>query len=191
MEDPFSEYNQSAEDEYIDIDLRSPAIFCCSISSPDHTQETTISTADELFCSENLLPLRLPHCMQKEKKLQRGSETVSKDSQLHVASIESEHEKSWSKKLKGIGQSLLKLKISKAYFSKSISSVKSRNLASKSVPALSLSSVSSSSFSCVSRSSHMLKRSSSMSSEMESSVMGAIAYCKKTQQICGRKGECR
>ncbi|XP_020682954.1 probable membrane-associated kinase regulator 4 [Dendrobium catenatum] len=202
MADQFSANDQSAEvEEYIDMDIRSTTIFCYHISSPNHKEfefhlasnpphkQTSISTADEHFDKGNLFSF-------EEEKLLKDSETMTTAGEIDiVSSIELESNKSWSKKLKGIGQSLVRFKISKAYFKslittkkeaewsyrKSHNSVFLRNLTSKSVSATSLSSTSSSSFSSVSRISHTLKRSSSMSSEMERSVMGAIAYCKKSQ----------
>ncbi|KAH0470778.1 hypothetical protein IEQ34_000501 [Dendrobium chrysotoxum] len=208
MADQFSAYDQSEEEEYIDMDIRSTTIFCYRISSPNHKEfefhlasntphkQTSISTADEHFDKGNLFPLHFPRQLRMEEKLLKDSETMSRAGEIDiVSSIELENNKSWSRKLKGIGQSLLKFKISKAYFKslitmkkeaewshrKAHTSVFLRNLTSKSVSATSLSSTSSSSFSSVSRNSHTLKRSNSMSSEMERSVMGAIAYCKKSQ----------
>ncbi|KAH7672675.1 hypothetical protein IHE45_09G071700 [Dioscorea alata] len=136
-----------------------------------------------------------------------------------VSLVQSSQKKSWSKKLKRMKHS--SLSYLKSLFSKSkcsddstaataaassqdvcihrrsfSSAIKWHNPTkfSSSTSSLSLSS-SSSSFSSASSSSvatPMLKRSSSVNSEVEISIQGAIAYCKKSQQfVSARKDFCR
>lgn len=122
-----------------------------------------------------------------------------------VSLVQSSQKKSWSKKLKRMKHS--SLSYLKSLFSKSKCSDDSTAAASsqdvcihrrsfssaikwhnptKFSPSTSSLSSSSSSFSFASSSSvatPMLKRSSSVNSEVEISIQGAIAYCKKSQQF--------
>ncbi|KAG1365725.1 putative membrane-associated kinase regulator 4 [Cocos nucifera] len=80
-----NQYDQLAEEEYIDMDISSATFLCYNKSSPPHSREfefqmsaplereTITSPADELFYKGKLLPLHLPPRLQMVQKLLHNS----------------------------------------------------------------------------------------------------------------------
>ncbi|KAG6518617.1 probable membrane-associated kinase regulator 4 [Zingiber officinale] len=182
--------------EYIDMDLSStnatspcPKEFEFKMWHKGSERDPSSSPADELFYKGKLLPLLLPPRLRMVENLESPAPTAP----ATLANRNRSRKKAFSEKLK------LKLKASQSYLKalftrdphkavdeeelacrRSFSGATiGRNSAAKSPS--SCSSSSSSSFSCF-NSQIVLKRSSSASSEMENSILGAIAYCKESQQ---------
>ncbi|XP_020574410.1 probable membrane-associated kinase regulator 4 [Phalaenopsis equestris] len=175
--------------------------------------ETTISSADELFYKGKLLPLHFSQRFEMIEKSHENSETVYSFKALSSiatereascsgscelnrnCAVKSDKKKSGHKRIRIIKQFLLK--VPKAYLKFLINKTRrlESNMANKEGKsnngAVMQSSIDREELTdgCMQRNSpQMLKKSSSMNSEMENSILGAIAYCKMSQQVCSRKG---
>lgn len=178
---------------YIEMDLSSAnATFEFKMCYKGAERELFSCPADELFYKGKLLPLLLLPRLRTVENLLDGSSRLESPVQTTPATL-SHKKKAFSEKFK------LKLKASQSYLKalftrdphkavleeelahrRSFSGATiARNSTAKS-PSSCSSFSSSSSFSC-SSSQIVLKSSSSASSEMENSILGAIAYCKESQ----------
>ncbi|KAB2098340.1 hypothetical protein ERO13_A01G218950v2 [Gossypium hirsutum] len=176
---------------------------------------STTSPADELFYKGKLLPLHLPPRLQMlQSLLQTEEHCSSMASSSSSGFIGNNLKKSWCRKLKQIKQSTITQKL-KSLFNKSGCSYEcccvkasvntngshrrsfSGVIQRYSTPIMSLSTSSSSSGSSSSSSFsfgssgfgdlHLLKRSNSSNSEVESSIQGAIVHCKMSQKLSSSK----
>ena len=204
-------------EEYIEMDVSSAAV--SGGGSPPHASEfefrmasaaaadiPVTSPADELFYKGKLLPLHLPPRLQMVQLLLEETAAAVPSSSHGPPELGPDNStqalprNSWARTLKLIRQSNISLKFraSKDYL-KCIFTKPARKTAEdcsghrRSFTGVlnhrpSLNSPSPSTTTCTT-SSVSLKRSSSANSEVECSVQGAIAYCKKSSELAlaGRK----
>nr|KYP46709.1 hypothetical protein KK1_031671 [Cajanus cajan] len=197
------------DDDYIDMELcSSPNFFSYSLSSPPsnrefefqmNEKESSASPADDLFYKGKLLPLHLPPRLQMMKQFWLGQRLKASRAYLKTLFNKSGcSDKFCASAASNMGvekksKEILEVEDDFCDHRRSFSGVGQRHCATKASSLSSSSSGSSSSSSSFSFSSagyydlQLFKRSISANYELESSIEGAIAHCKQSQQHCSSK----